>query len=67
MYKRTSEGKSNFKKLEKYDLKKDHQEIKKQIKTREIKIDALLKDGDCNRFISEELEAIANEMMAINM
>jgi len=51
----------------KYDLKEDHKNIKKQIKERENKLDKIMRNDDCNRFISEELEAIAEEMYAINI
>ena len=50
----------------KYNLKQDHIKIKAQIKKREKRIDELIKNEDCNRYISEELEDISQEMYAIN-
>ena len=60
-----------------YDLEKDHEAIKKQIKKWELEIDALVaryrKANQGNQFeplviqIGNELEGITEEMMSINI
>jgi len=54
-----------FKSIE--DLIEDHKEIKKLIKKRELEIDRLASNDDCNRYISEKLSYVSEEMMTINI
>lgn len=49
------------------ELIEDHKKIKEQIKEREIKLDMLSDNEDCNRYISEVLEEMSHEMMSINL
>ena len=51
-----------------YSLKKDHTAIKKHIKEWEIAIDGIVRCSDpkCEDCM-DKLEAISNEMMAINL
>jgi hypothetical protein len=60
---------------EKYDLKKDHEAIKRQMIDWELTLDLIvkeirdaenLKDIDVNA-IADDLEEISHEMMAINL
>lgn len=62
--------------MKKYNLKADHEAIKKQIKEWEIKLDKLVKDGVIESrdttagtvwYVFDELENISHEMMAVNL
>jgi len=66
----------NGKYQKEYDLKKDHAEIKKEIKGWELKIDEMLKNYgenlndmymDDGNSISAELDQMSQNMMAINI
>ena len=57
-----------------YNLKKDHAEIKKQIKGWELTLDDVLKkynDGDCDPItisnFMRDIEQMSQEMMSINI
>lgn len=52
----------------KYNLKKDHTEIKKQIKNWEIRLDEIVvKLMKSNPEVSNDIEEITYEMMSINI